>query len=46
MKRAKWSRSAHGRVLGRVADEEEARGSVTDVVSRDDASAAAVEDSA
>lgn len=32
--------------MGRVVDEEEARGGVADVVSGDDASAAAVEDSA
>ena len=44
--KAKWCKSAHGRVLGRSVDEEETRRSVADVLGGDDASAAAVEDSA
>ena len=39
-------KSAHGRVLGRSVDEEETRRGVADVLGGDDASAAAVEDSA
>lgn len=46
MRKAKLCKSAHGRILGRSVDEEEACGSVTDVLSSDDSSAAAVEDSA
>ena len=44
--KAKWCKSAHGRVLGRSVDEEETRRSVADVLGGDDASAAAVEYSA
>ena len=43
--KAKWSKSAHGRVLGGSVDEEETRCGIADVLSSDNSSATAIEDS-